>query len=214
MSRSEVDALRKDESLQLLEHLGEVQPRRGVLVLELKAMIKDHLFSEKKEKQEKPLLGFARMNRSQLADKALQLQISVSENQTRRHLINIIKGRPCAAVNTEGLGLHGFRQVRSQDVSRSSTDGSRILQLDRSSGGSAVPLETQEILDVAEDAERIPRNDHGKQDGKTNQTTQGRKAIRGNPSIERTRQKPQDAQAESSQLNDNLGEGKPLSLSR
>ena len=50
MSRSEVDALRKDESLQLLEHLGEVQPRRGVLVLELKAMIKDVLFSEKKEK--------------------------------------------------------------------------------------------------------------------------------------------------------------------
>ena len=48
MSRSEVDALRKDESLQLLEHLGEVQPRRGVLVLELKAMTKDLLFSEKR----------------------------------------------------------------------------------------------------------------------------------------------------------------------
>ena len=52
MSRSEVGALRKNECLQLLEHLGEVQPRRGVLVLELKSMIKDLLFA-KEGKQEK-----------------------------------------------------------------------------------------------------------------------------------------------------------------
>ena len=59
MSRSEVDALRKDESLQLLEHLGEVQPRRGVLVLELRAMIKDLLFSEKGETR-KTFLGICK----------------------------------------------------------------------------------------------------------------------------------------------------------
>ena len=52
MSRPEVDALRKDECLQLMELLGEAQPRRGVLV---KSMIKDLLFVKGGE-QEKPLL--------------------------------------------------------------------------------------------------------------------------------------------------------------
>ena len=67
MSRSEVDALRKDEWLQLMEQVGEAKPCRGVLVVELKAMIKDLLFSKEGE-QEKPLLGFAKMKRSKLAD--------------------------------------------------------------------------------------------------------------------------------------------------
>ena len=90
MSRSEADALRKDECLQLLEHLEEVQPGRGVLVLEPKAMIKDLLFSKEGE-QDKPLLGFARTTRSQLADKVRQLQIPVSENHTTGHLIKIVR---------------------------------------------------------------------------------------------------------------------------
>ena len=46
-----------------MEHLGEAQPRRGILVAELKSMIKDLLFS-KEGGQEKPLLGFAKMNRN------------------------------------------------------------------------------------------------------------------------------------------------------
>ena len=70
--------------------LGEVQPRRGILVLELKAMIKDLLLS-KQEERESPLLGVARMTRSQLADKARQLQIPVSENHTRGHLSKITR---------------------------------------------------------------------------------------------------------------------------
>ena len=123
--------------------------------------------------------------------------------------------RPYAAVNTEGLGLLGFRQARSQDIPRSSEDGSRILSLDRSGGGSAVPLETQGIPIVAEDAERIPGTEPGKQDDsrtydKTHQTKRGGKAIRGNASNERARQETQDALTESSQLNHSIGGGKPL----
>ena len=47
MSRSDVDNLRKDECPQLMEQLGEAQPRRGVLVMELKTVIKDLLLSKK-----------------------------------------------------------------------------------------------------------------------------------------------------------------------
>ena len=54
MSRSEVDALRKDECPQLMELVGEVQPRRGALVLELKAMIKDLLRSNEGEQEKHP----------------------------------------------------------------------------------------------------------------------------------------------------------------
>ena len=90
MSGSEVDALKKDECLQLMEKLGEAQPRRGVLMVELKAIIKDLLFSKERE-QDKPLLGFAKLNKSQLADKA-RLQIPVSENHTREYLTKIIRG--------------------------------------------------------------------------------------------------------------------------
>ena len=51
------------------------------------------------------------------------------------------KGRPFAANDSEGLGLPGFRQVRSKEVSRSSTAGSRLLQLGRSGGSPTIPLE-------------------------------------------------------------------------
>ena len=47
--------------------------------------------SRKKEDRKKPLLGFAKMNRNQLAEKAQQLQIPVSENHTRGQLIKIIR---------------------------------------------------------------------------------------------------------------------------
>ena len=88
---SEDDALRKDGCLQLMEHVGEAQLRRGVLVVELKAMLKDLLCSKEGELA-KPLFGFTKMTRNQLADKARQLQIAISENHTRGHH---------AAVNTQ-----------------------------------------------------------------------------------------------------------------
>ena len=53
----------------------------------LKAMIKDLLFSNEGVR-EKPLLGLAKMNRSQLADKARQLHVAVSENHTRGILLD------------------------------------------------------------------------------------------------------------------------------
>ena len=93
--------------------LGEVQPRRGILVLELKAMIKDLLLS-KEEEQENPLLGVARMTRSQLADKARQLQIPVSENHTRGHLTKITREDLDAAVNTKGSDYLGFGKHRAK----------------------------------------------------------------------------------------------------
>ena len=81
-SRSDVDHLRKDECLQLMEQLGEAQLGRGVLVIELTAMIKDLLFS-KEDGQEQPLLGLAKMNRSQLAGKARQLNFLTAESHTK-----------------------------------------------------------------------------------------------------------------------------------
>ena len=127
MSQSENDAVRKDECLQLMKRVGEPQPHRGVLVMELKAILEDLLFSKEAE-QEKPLLGFAKMNRSQLADKARQLQIPISENHARGHLIKSIREDLIEAVNTEGLGRPGFRQARNQDVSESSMSSVAILQ--------------------------------------------------------------------------------------
>ena len=58
MFRSEIDALRKDECLQLMEQLGEAQPRCRVLVVELNAMI-NYLVFPKECEQERPLLGLA-----------------------------------------------------------------------------------------------------------------------------------------------------------
>ena len=86
---------------------GEVQPRRGVLVLELKAMIKDLLFSKEGE-QEKPLLGCARMTRRQLADKARQLQIPIFENHTRGTLDQDYEGRPLQQSTPKGSDCMGF----------------------------------------------------------------------------------------------------------
>ena len=88
MSRSDVDDLRKDECLQLMEQLGEAQLRRGVLVMELMAMIKDLLFSDE-DGQEQPLLGLAKMNRSPLADKARKLNIPTAESHTKGHSIRL-----------------------------------------------------------------------------------------------------------------------------
>ena len=93
--------------------LGEVRPRRGILVLELKAMIKDLLFS-KEEEQENPLLGVARMTRSQLADKARQLQIPVSENHTRGLLTNIFWEDLVQQSNTKGSDYLGFGKHRAK----------------------------------------------------------------------------------------------------
>ena len=107
MSRSEVVALRKDECLQLMERLGEAQPRRGVLVLELKSIIKD-LPLTKGGEQGKPLLGFAKMNRSQLAGKARQPQIPVCENHTRGHLIKIIRDDLMQQSTPKGSDYQGF----------------------------------------------------------------------------------------------------------
>ena len=106
ISRSEVDALGKDECLQLMEQLGEAQPLRGVLVVEQKAMIKD-LFSKEGE-QEKPLSGFAKMNRSQLADKARQPQVPVLENHTRGHLIKIMREDFMQQSTPKGWDYFGF----------------------------------------------------------------------------------------------------------
>ena len=122
------------------------------------------------------------------------------------------KRRPHAAINTEGLGLPGFRQAWSQDAPGSSTSGLQLLHLDRTSGGSSIPLETQEILVVAEDAKCISGTESGKQygartDDKTYQTTRGGKTIRRNASIERTRQKTQDSRTERSHLNYDIGGG-------
>ena len=71
MSRSEVDALRKDECLQLMEQLDEALPRRGVLVILLKAMIKNFLFWTEAEEEKSPL-EFAKMYRNQLADQEMR----------------------------------------------------------------------------------------------------------------------------------------------
>ena len=96
MSRSDVDNLRKDECLQLMEQLGEPQPRRRVLVKALKAMIKDMLFSDE-DGQEQPLLGLAKMNRSPLADKARKLNIPTAESHTKGHSIRLKRENTCSS---------------------------------------------------------------------------------------------------------------------
>ena len=141
---------------------------------------------ERKGNRKNTLLGFARMTRSQLADKALQPQSPISENHTRGHLVNFITGAFYANI-----------------------DGSRILPLDRAGGGSATPLATQEILVVAEDAERFPGTESRKQHDsrtydKTHQTARVGRALRGNASIERTRQKTQHARTQVRKLTEQV----------
>ena len=182
MSRSDVDNLRKDRCLQLMEQLGEAQPRRGVLVMEMKAVIKD-LFLSKEDGQEQPLLCRAKMNRSQLADKARQLNIQIADSHTRGHLIRSIREHPHAAVDTSGIGLSWIRQAWSQDVSGGLEVGSRILLMGTPSAGSTTPLETQEVLFTAEDAACSPGVEPGKQYGtgtpdETHQRTRGREIVR------------------------------------
>ena len=113
MSRSDVDNVKKDECPQLMEQLGEAQPRRGVLVMEVKAMIKDLLLS-KEDGQEQPLLGLAKMNRSELADKAGQLNIPVAESHTKGNSLGLIRDNhmqqstPVGSDNL-GFGKHGAK---------------------------------------------------------------------------------------------------------
>ena len=107
MSRSDVDNLRKDECLQLMEQLGEPQPRRRVLVMALKAMIKDMLFSEE-DGQEQPLLGLAKMNRSPLADKARQVNIPIAESHPRGLWIRLLRGNHMQQSTPAGSDYLGF----------------------------------------------------------------------------------------------------------
>ena len=98
------------------------------------------------------------MDRNQLAEKARQLQIPVSENHTRGQLIKIIREDLIQQSTPKGSDYLGFGKHGAKDVPGSSTSGLQLLQLDRTSGGSSIPLETQEILVVAEDAKCIFRN--------------------------------------------------------
>ena len=71
----------------------------------------------RKEDKEKPLLGFVNMNRNQLAEKARQLQIPVSGNHTRRHLINIIREDLIQQSTPKGsdhlgFGKHGTKKYQ------------------------------------------------------------------------------------------------------
>ena len=113
MSRSDVDNLRKDECPQLMEQLGEALPRRGVVVMKMKAVIKD-LFLSKEDGQEQPLLCLAKMNRSQLADKARELNVPIAESHTRGHLILSIREHQmqqstAVASDYPGFGRHGAK---------------------------------------------------------------------------------------------------------
>ena len=113
MSRSEVDALRKDGCLQLMEHLGEAQPRRGELVLELKSMIKDLLFAKRRTGE--TTLGFRKDEQESTGRKSTTATDSGVRESHEGTLDQDHKGRPYAAIDSEGLGLLVSRQVRSQD---------------------------------------------------------------------------------------------------
>ena len=98
-------------------------------------------------------------------------------------LDSVHKGTPDAGVDTSGFGLSWIRQAWSQDVSGGLEVGFRILPMDGPSGGSTTPLEAQEVLFVAEDAECSPGTEHGKQydtgtPDETHQRTRGREIVR------------------------------------
>ena len=81
--------------------------------MELKAMIKDMLFSDE-DGQEQPLLGLAKMNRSPLADKARQVNIPIAESHTKGHSIRLKRENhmhQSAPVGSEYLefGKHGAK---------------------------------------------------------------------------------------------------------
>ena len=140
MSRSDVDNLRKDECPQLMEQLGEAQPRRGVLVMELKAVIKDLLLS-REGGQEQRLSGLAKMNRSQLADKARQLNVPIAESHTRGHLIRSIREHQMQQSTPVASDYPGFGKHGTEDVSGGLEVGSRILPMGTPSVGSTTLLE-------------------------------------------------------------------------
>ena len=76
-------------------------------------MLKDLLFSKEGE-QEKPLLGFAQLNRSQMAHKARQLQIPTSENHTRGHMIKCTREDLTQQSTPKGSDFLGFRKHRAK----------------------------------------------------------------------------------------------------
>ena len=142
-------------------------------------MIKDLLFS-KENGQEQPLLGLAKMNRSQLADNARHLKIPKTESHARGHLIRLI-GRNLMQQSTPegpdfmGLGEHGANDVK------------------RPSGGSRIPSGAPQDRFLAEDAECSPRAERGEQHGigatdETHQTTRRREILCRKASGKRTRQ--------------------------
>ena len=161
MSRSEFDSFRKDECLQWMEQLGEAQPPRGVLVVELKAMIKDLLFFSKENGQEQPLVDLAKMNKSQPADNARQLKIPKTESHARGHLIRLIGRNLMQQPTPEGSDFLGFGEHGANDVKRPS-------------GGSRIPLGAPQDRFLAEDAECSPRAERGEQHdiGATDETHQ------------------------------------------
>ena len=130
-SRPEVDAPhKKKECLQLMEQQGEAHPRRGVVVVELQAMVKELLFSREGE-QEKPTPGICE---NELEPAGGQGTTTTETNIREPHEEAADQnhtGRPCAAGNTERLRLSGLRQARSQDAPGGSTGGPRILWIDQ-----------------------------------------------------------------------------------
>ena len=130
MSRSDVDNLRRDECLQLMEQLGVAQPRRGVL-MELKAIIEDLLFSQE-DGPEQPLLGLAKNEQVSTGGQGPTADYSNNREPHEETLVSAHKGKPHAAVDTSGIGLSGIRQAwiqDVQDVSGGPEVGSRILPM-------------------------------------------------------------------------------------
>ena len=74
--------------------------------------------------QAQPLLGFANMNRSQLADKARQLKIPITESHRRGHLIMLIRKNLMQQSTPEGSDSLGFGKHGVLDVSGGAEDGS------------------------------------------------------------------------------------------
>ena len=199
--------------LQQVEQPGTAQPRIEVLVVALKAMIKDILFSKDGE-QEKPLVRFTKMNRSQLADKARQLQLPTSENDMRRQLISIMREdlmqQNRKKSDNLGFGMNGAKT--HQEVLHVNH---QYFFWGRPNGGSAISPEAQEVQMMAEDAKRVPEFEPDEQhksrtDDTKHQATRGREALRRNASLETTRQTPQDARTEKSQPSHSSGGRKPL----
>ena len=89
MSGSEVDALRKDECPQLLDHFGRGTTPTWSTVVGTEGHEQGSSLLQRRGTR-KTTLGI-RKDRSQLADKTRQLQIEVSENHTRGHLIKIAR---------------------------------------------------------------------------------------------------------------------------